>query len=323
MGALNLTSDGTIFNNPNMKLLKPPPTTLVSGMDLGTYTPRSTAPSLAKYNVPALLALLGIDKATDMAKQAYINKMQDLKIGRFADVVENPLLSAPSASAVPSYISPVVTSGDVDGDTLLTVLKGSSVNIGNVAEAVMSSNFQVAQSIEKVHAMLSTMNDMQIAYMDAMLNAQLDRNELLFNPSAVPLDEASLAYLDANYSTNVDILNGINNISIALSSLNLSELGVTIKRSVNEVSLTDKKLEHITYEMTPVQMNNIEDDIPSMSPQAMRALKDAVVAKKNSDENTFEVKDDDIDDMFGGGFPDISEIFSFSKKTERLPTFSS
>ena len=50
----------------------------------------------------------------------------------------------------------------------------------------------------------------------------------------------------------------------------------------------------------------------------MRAIKDAVVAQKNSDENTFELDDIDIDDIFGVDMPNISSIFDFSSKTTRL-----
>lgn len=83
----------------------------------------------------------------------------------------------------------------------------------------------------------------------------------------------------------------------------------------DRVPLTKQKLKHINYELEPVQLDNIADDIPKATPQEMRAIKDAVVAKKNSDENTFDVDNSDIEDMFD--MPDLSSIFNFIGKSGR------
>ena len=92
--------------------------------------------------------------------------------------------------------------------------------------------------------------------------------------------------------------------------------GVSIKKTELENNLLNLQVKKEEFESTPIELDNLGDEIPKLSPQQMRAVKNAVVAKKNSDENTFELDADDIEDMFG--MPDISDIFKFNKKTERI-----
>ncbi|MDO8454083.1 MAG: hypothetical protein Q7S59_05885 [Sulfurimonas sp.] len=103
------------------------------------------------------------------------------------------------------------------------------------------------------------------------------------------------------------------------TALTSAKLDMTKKNLENHATTTDllnKKLEHITFETTDFQADNLGDEIPSASPQKMRAIKDAVVAKKNSDENTFEVDGDDYDEMFPS--MDWEALFTWNRESERL-----
>lgn len=93
--------------------------------------------------------------------------------------------------------------------------------------------------------------------------------------------------------------------------------GVQIKRSEEETNLTKKQLDIATFETTEIQLSNMGDDIPKATPQKLRAIKDAVTAKKNSDENTFDLDTDDYDFLMDG-LPNIESIFKLDSKSNRL-----
>jgi len=116
-------------------------------------------------------------------------------------------------------------------------------------------------------------------------------------------------------------------------------MDININRSANEVSLTDKlllnmdskvpltikELEHITYETTEQSFDNIGKDMPTTTPQSIRATRDAVQAKHLSDDNTFELDSSDLDDLYDNEFDDanLSSIFKFLSKTERITAVNS
>ncbi len=79
--------------------------------------------------------------------------------------------------------------------------------------------------------------------------------------------------------------------------------------------MIDLQISALNFDKTPLDINDMGDTIPLLTPQEMRAVKNAHVAKKNSDENTFEVDDFELDDMFV--MPDISEIFGRTCKFDR------
>ncbi|MDD5156871.1 hypothetical protein [Sulfurimonas sp.] len=96
----------------------------------------------------------------------------------------------------------------------------------------------------------------------------------------------------------------------------LEDLVSVTARTRDELALVTKKLDYYTKETTEIQLENFGNDIPALSPQMYRAHKDAVVAKKNSDENTFELDDDDYNSIFK--MPDLSELLKYPRITEYL-----
>lgn len=129
----------------------------------------------------------------------------------------------------------------------------------------------------------------------------------------------------SGYGSTVSSSAPVVNVSSSAPVVNVEipdNILVDINRSDNELALTAKQLEIAQFDTTEIQLGNLGDEIPKTTPQMMRAIKDAVVAKKNSDENTFQIDETDIDDFFGVGIPDISSIFDFSSKTSRLQEVS-
>ena len=96
------------------------------------------------------------------------------------------------------------------------------------------------------------------------------------------------------------------------------EDGIKVKKSAKEEELLTANLEKVKFETTPIKLDNVEN-IPEATPQHLEALKNAVVAKKVSDENTFELDDADYDDLFEPlANIDISKMFKFENKSKRL-----
>ena len=244
---------------------------------------------------------------------------------------ELPMTSASNSSSTdPSSSSTTPGSGDSGSDeTLLSVLANANNSYKDI------SNFQNAnntyQSVIAESSIEMTKNS-QI-YSDSNLSQFIDMNtSLKLQNELLEYDiKMKQLYADNNLTQFIEISGALNSISQNLKAISEKEnsnapivealgdikKGVTINRSENETMLTDKKLEHITYDTTAVQLDNMGEDIPKATPQQYRALKDVAVAKKNSDENTFKLDDDELDEIFGG-MPDISSIFKIEKKTDRL-----
>ncbi len=210
-----------------------------------------------------------------------------------------------------------------------------------IAESIMYSNSLMISGLEILNTSIQDLTSATILASDTAVAYK----ELDLNNSASDM-EVNQAYRDSTFSVLADISTSLNDIASKNSlSVNIpypidifSSAGVDIKKSESETALVNakldmttknlenhttatdllnKKLEHITFETTEFQAPSYEgNDIPSATPQTMRAIKDAHVAKKNNDENTFEVEPDDYEDMFA--MPDITEIFTWFKESDRL-----
>lgn len=262
--------------------------------------------------------------------------------------------TAPTSGSSPSGSSGLTPSGANENTSLIEVLKTSTNNVGSIAEILLYSNLLVAGKLDKMIEVIvlngqveqaysdinlqmsQTVHDVEVAYKEQNLT---NHTELMNKLNEVVSKGVQLDTVKADLNARMTAIDNVNNLlksdlehlqNEARSNpelikyrsdmlAKLGDLGVTIKRSEKEIALTDKKLEHITYERTPIQLDNVGDVIPSATPQEMRAIKNAVVAKKYSDENTFEVDDSDIDDLFDNLQDiDLSSIFDYSKKSTRL-----
>ena len=310
-------SNNTHFKGTLLKTPKP----LISGAKLGSFASSSVAPTLGSYALPATIAIGLLQPAIDSIKEAYEDKMKKLGLGSYAPIDSNkaPITSESTPYTPPDAVIPIPDSVPPTGDTLLTVLKGSSNSIEGVARSILYSNELVVKSINDLAQIVSSSHDVNIAYRDIELSNSLLTNDYLLTvaQSLKHLSDLSLAdsettqaYRDENLSNFLDLTTAVEDLSTKISS------GIKVDKSDLENSLISKKIAHIDYETTPIQLDNLGDTIPEATPQHMRAIKDAVIAKKNSDENTLEI-DDDIDDIFTMPSLDWDSLFAFSKKSTR------
>ena len=337
MSALALLSPDAVYRgkanntnyvgNKNMKLIRPPKLT-TSSLNVSKAISSSIAPTVAKYSGAGYLAFLGLDSLTDMAKEAYIGKMEDAGYDMTSitgkKIEPNQKGVEPTVSEKLDY--PVdkkfeeSDSVEVEkGEGLLSILKGNGANVANVANSVMKSNLNIAKTIEKQTLQADLSSQVNFALQQSHLENSIATNGLLVVLSDVLQNLTEKIFESTEEANSFKRENAEHNSQILEETKKLTEVigtkGIAVKKTEIEHSLVAKQLEHITFETTPVQLDNMGDAIPELSPQKMRAVKDAVVAKKNSDENTFELDEDEYDDYFG--IPDISSIFGFDKKSER------
>jgi len=327
--------------------------------------------SVAKYSLPAYLFFEAVEYIRNIALKMYDEKSKTLGLGKYEKkpTVASPTVASPTVAsptvASPTVASPVGSPGvdnsklfspsDIPGvdnpkpilspdfdpkDTLLSILKDSTVANVAIARQLEASNQIAIQNNKAVLELKSLQNEVDVAYKDlgisssmsvakstnAMSDAVTALSDAVNGIKSIMQDnqEAEVAYKEQALSDNEAIAKHNESIVKNQKALNKTiasidktfKNGVSIKKTELENNLLNLQVKKEEFESTPIELDNLGDEIPKLSPQQMRAVKNAVVAKKNSDENTFELDADDIEDMFG--MPDISDIFKFNKKTERI-----
>ena len=290
----------------------------------------SSASSLSRAFFPAYLTFEGVKAMTSVGLDMYDEKFKELGLGKYSEAPVNPVPDIPYPVEVDS-VKPI--SYDVpEGSTLIDVLHGSMIANSAIARQLENSNniaIHNSSDFNKLVEIISLQGEIDVAYREVELENSLnisksisDLNEKISSIKELLENNRDIetAYSEQNLSNFDSLLSSLENISMKVSSVaSVIDNGIHIEKTEDEINLTSKQLEHINFETTPIQLDNLGDEIPVSTPQQMRAIKDAVVAKKNSDENTFSLDDDDIFDIFDG-MPDITSIFSYSSKTSRLPT---
>ena len=317
--------------------------------------------SVAEYSLPAYLAFEAVEYMTNTALEMYDEKFKALGLGKYekkptvaSPTVASPTVASPvgspgvdnsklfSPSDIPGVDNPKpILSPDFDPkDTLLSILKDSTVANVAIARQLEASNQIAIQNNKAVLELKSLQNEVDVAYKDlgisssmsvakstnAMSDAVTALSDAINGIKSIMQDnqEAEVAYKEQALSDNEAVAKHNESIVKNQKALNKTiasidktfKNGVSIKKTELENNLLNLQVKKEEFESTPIELDNLGDEIPKLSPQQMRAVKNAVVAKKNSDENTFELDADDIEDMFG--MPDISDIFKFNKKTERI-----
>ena len=312
--------------------------------------------SVAKYSLPAYLFFEAVEYIRNIALKMYDEKSKTLGLGKYEKkpTVASPTVASPvgspgvdnsklfSPSDIPGVDNPKpILSPDFDPkDTLLSILKDSTVANVAIARQLEASNQIAIQNNKAVLELKSLQNEVDVAYKDlgisssmsvakstnAMSDAVTALSDAVNGIKSIMQDnqEAEVAYKEQALSDNEaiakhneSIVKNQKALNKTIASINKTfKNGVSIKKTELENNLLNLQVKKEEFESTPIELDNLGDEIPKLSPQQMRAVKNAVVAKKNSDENTFELDADDIEDMFG--MPDISDIFKFNKKTERI-----
>ena len=245
-----------------------------------------------------------------------------------------PLPSSAPTPSVPDSTpyTPKPLSGEL---SLNRILRDSSeqsleiaknINDGNVLVAtVMYEGFQSLRdsSYEIVTVLAGIANEMALAneIRGAFESAKLDNDNNALEWEGYKFGELEQgAILTTTQTQNaLDTTIAYNELALAnqlkLNST-LEDLVAVTARTREELELVTKKLDYYTKETTEIQLDNFGDDIPALTPQMYRAYKDAIVAKKNSDENTFDLDDDDYNSIFN--FPDLSDLLKYPKITDYL-----
>ncbi len=326
-------------------------------------SPTSTAigASLARLSLPAMLTYSAVDYLSDTALGMY-QDLEKEHPEYFKPTAEAPTPSPlpnptpeppPSGDDIPEPLEPIppIEPPAFEGTTLIKVLGESNVATHEIAKQINLSNlstqaqdsvvakslgilgnaiiessniqsaqlFELSNSVKAMTTLMASRNEIDVAYRDLELQNSMSRTD--------SLHAIAQALLNGNdiQAVMVETVSGVSTAvseSPSVSTEALGEIANNLKKSEDEIALTKQQLSNETYDATSIATDNLGDAIPNASPRQMRAIKNSVVAKKNSDENTFEVDDFDIDNMFGA-MPDISSIFHFVKKSERLEEIAS
>jgi len=310
-----------------------------TGNILQSFISKSTsiAPTLARLSGPAYLASLVGEYGVNWALDTY-NK--DLGLGKYSkdNLSSNgtPSGFAPIPEPIPPKPEPLAP--DVtpvyEGETLLSVLQGGNIASSEIARQFSNSN-QIAFANNEALNNLVSLVQAQIDINSIFAQENLDKFDSMassFDNLALtlqeikdkPIDDHLKNYYDDTKKYYVDskkasenIKASIDNTSSTVASISTAlNNGVVVAKTDAELALIDKQNSHYDFQQTEIQLDNIGDTIPKTSPQMMTALKDTAVAKKNSDENTFDIDESDYTDFLT--MPDISSIFGFDRKSERI-----
>ncbi|MDD2358751.1 MAG: hypothetical protein PHX13_12650 [Thiovulaceae bacterium] len=119
-------------------------------------------------------------------------------------------------------------------------------------------------------------------------------------------------------SDSTDHLSSVNtDIARVLDSFAFD--GLVVKKDEKDLALQDARLEHHEYQKTVVDVKDMDGNVvANVAPRELKNSELASTARKHTDQNNFELDDDDIDTMVGDY--NISEMFTYSRLTDRLQT---
>lgn len=313
-----------------------------------------------------------LDPVIDAIKKAYESKAKDLGIGAFKEdpktsntstSTEGGTSTAPVAPTAPTGNSGLAPTSSASKTSLIDVLKGSSDNVGAVAEVILYSNMQIVtslatlnKSIEKLTDVVVLNGEVQQSYNDIALEIESMRHdvEVAYKEQALQSNYelietygellASGLSVEATRNDLNSRMNAIDNVNAVLKNdveslndkvndpealkfkedllLKLDNLGVTIHRAENEIALTDKKLEKVNYELTPVSVSDIHgNDTITASPIELATMKNLGVATSTALENSTTADElglDDFNESLDFSVSDLLKIFKFNGISDNL-----
>ena len=357
MGELKLSSPSSGYaNNPdfvgNSKVFAPnfTPSPRIS------YKSSSIVPTLSRFALPTTFAMAGVQSMVDYAKSLYAEKLADLETKKTHNsslLPDTVMPEAPDSGSdtytpqghVPKDVVPTSSTAlefmnknlelNKDLVSALSVIAnnlGSGGNFKGIEDSIKYVGDAINNQTEVNVSLVTVVSDALFAIVESLQNPSKTIEEIEYkNLELEILQNIADSIANSNHSSSIQFPDSI---GVRMESLHPKQeqfidkelykqdikIPMLEKYAENqdvEIDLVKKKHEAMTYELTESTFNNIlSDDIPSMKPIEIKALRNAVQAKKLSDENTLEFDEDDFDTSFG--FPDISEIFEFNKKSDRL-----
>lgn len=324
----------TTFGVDSQAYVKPTP--------YSSTTPISSIPSkslltsvLTATGYGAMVATVGDMVASPIIKM-YQDKIASLKSDSPASTLSH-LLSA--ISAINVGVIPVTSSIPNAKPSLIDILSQSTENLSKIAtyhEAIyknmLNSNNSGPDDVKSILA--SYADSVNKLYDDKITNAidflknNIDgvNDRLLSNNSYI--DDLNTNFKDAidkSFSQNNDALTSLNdsfsmmNSSIEGISRILAIDGIVVQKTEKDLELLDLEIDKHNYHKTVQDVVDMDGNkMASVAPRDLKNIVSASTARKHTDQNNFEVTDDDIDTMFT--MPDISEIFKYGRLTDRLQT---
>ena len=285
----------------------------------------------------ALVATVG-DMVASPILQAYKDKISALKTDNPTSTLSDLLASLGSLS-VGSI--PVTSSVPNTKPSLIDILSQSTEHLSKIAtyhEAIYknmlntSSNTSGQVDVKTIldgyaYSVNQVLDDKIKNVTDSFykdiesVNKNLDDNNAYIDDLNTNFKDA----IDKSFSQNNDALTALNdsfnqmNSSIVGVSRTLAIDGVAIQKSDKDLELQDLQIDKHNYHKTVQDVVDMDGNkMASVAPRDLKNIESASTARKHTDQNNFEVTDDDIDTMFT--MPDISEIFKYGRLTDRLQT---
>lgn len=273
-------------------------------------------------NIPFAKPL--VDTAIDYAKSI----LRKRGISDYEPLPSSPPPSLPdNVPYVPKPLSPDISLSRILKDSSEQSLEiAKNINDGNVLvatvlyegfQALRDSSYEIVTVLAGIANEMALANEIKSAYEEANLQNVNDNLEWEgYKFGALESNSALTSTFQKDAQDTTIAYNELTQQNQLALNANLEALVEATRKTNLELELVTKKLEYYTKETTEIQLDNFGDNIPPLSPQMYRAYKDAVVAKKNSDENTFELDDDDYNSMFN--MPDLSELLKYPRITDYL-----
>ncbi|MDD5400752.1 MAG: hypothetical protein PHQ93_06175 [Sulfurimonas sp.] len=258
-------------------------------------------------------------------------------------------LSPASSASNTSLIDVLKTSSNNVGSVAEVVLYSNSQIVASLEKLnisfekmreVIVLNGEVQQAYNDVNLQMSqTVHDVEVAYKEQGLT---NHTELMNKLEEVVSKGVQLDTVKADLNARMTAIDNVNNLlksdlehlqkEVASNPettkfkedllLKLGDLGVTIKRSENEVALTDKKLEKVNYELTPTSFSDIHgNDTITASPLELATMKNIGVATSTALENSTTADElglDDFNDSLDFSATDLFKIFKFNGIADNL-----
>ena len=269
----------------------------------------------------ALLGMTALDIAIAKTKEAYVAKMYAAGISKDSNNASlygapiKPFVAPPDGATTP----PDGTTTAPDGTT--TPPDGGSSPSGNLLTVLSKNGADITNAINGVNKSLNYRDEVDLAYRDMQASLMIDiamalsaiANSLSSLPSSKTNNDSSAGSASVNVTFPDSMRVSVTDVPHVLSEF-------YSKKSQNlelEKSLATKSIEKINYELTPVPVKDLDGNtITTIKPVEAQTVKNLSDARYRTDQNTFEVNSDDFDDILSG--INISEIFKFSKKSDRL-----
>jgi hypothetical protein len=135
-------------------------------------------------------------------------------------------------------------------------------------------------------------------------------NEQNLKSKAVDLKVSTNPNISVNFP---DLMNVKTDFSDSFNEI----LGLKKQEIPKQIEKADLQIDDLTYKKTATAVKDLDGQtVASISPREAELVKNATVAKKTTDENNFELDNEDYDIM--DVLPDISPLLQYEKRADSI-----